>query len=97
MLDETGLVEDYQIEGTSPMFGINDRGVDQSATSVGGAVSTKVARPPGHRNEHHTRNLPNRSIFTGAVEHSEIYPALTSSSRDTRRMSSGARADVDST
>jgi len=40
VLDETGLVEHYQIEGTSPMFGNNDKGVDQSATSVVGAVST---------------------------------------------------------
>jgi hypothetical protein len=27
VLDETGLVENYQIEGTFPMFGNNDKGV----------------------------------------------------------------------
>jgi hypothetical protein len=59
VLDEIGLVENYQIEGTFPMFGNNDKGVDQSAKSVVVAVSTKVAKPPSHRNERHTRsNLP---------------------------------------
>jgi formate C-acetyltransferase len=46
VLDETGLVEDYQIEGTFPMFGNNDKGVDQAATSAVGSVSTQAARPP---------------------------------------------------
>jgi hypothetical protein len=56
VLDETGLVENYQIEGTFPMFGNNDKGVDQSARSVVVAVSTKVAKPPRHRNERHIRS-----------------------------------------
>jgi hypothetical protein len=56
VLDETGLVENYQGEGTFPMFGNNDKGVDQSAISVVGTVSTKVARPPRYRNERHIRS-----------------------------------------
>ena len=38
------------------MFGNIDRGVDQSATSVVGAVSRQVAGPPIYRNERHTRS-----------------------------------------
>ena len=56
MLDEAGLVENCQIEGTFPMFGYNDKGVDQSVTSAVGAVSTKVTRPPSYRNERHSRS-----------------------------------------
>ena len=79
VLDETGLAEDYQIEGTFPMCGNNDRGVEQIAASVVGAVSKK--------------NVLNRTIPTDAVEHPEKNPALTSSSRDTRCISSSPRAD----
>lgn len=39
------------------MFGNNDRGVDQSATSMVGAVSTKVAKSRD-QNEPRTRSAP---------------------------------------
>jgi len=44
VLNETGPVEDCQIEGTLPMFGNNDKGVDRTATSAADAVA-----PPNHR------------------------------------------------
>ena len=80
MLDETGVVKVFQIEGTFPMFGNHDRGVDQSATSLVGAVSTKVARPPIYTNERHTRStLP----ITANVAYGKL-PGATADGRQQR-------------
>ena len=42
MLNETGPVEDCQIEGTLPMFGNNDKGVDRTARSAADAVAPPI-------------------------------------------------------
>jgi formate C-acetyltransferase len=76
--DETGLVTDYQTEGTFPLFGNNDNRVDQLATWVVSTFMTKLRKYPTYRHALHTQ-----SILT--ITSNVVYGKATGNTPDGRR------------
>ena len=76
--DETGLVTDYQTEGTFPLFGNNDNRVDQLAVWLVSTFMSKLRKYPTYRNALHTQ-----SILT--ITSNVVYGKATGNTPDGRR------------
>jgi formate C-acetyltransferase len=76
--DETGLVTDYQTEGTFPLFGNNDNRVDQIAVWLVSTFMSKLRKHPTYRNALHTQ-----SILT--ITSNVVYGKATGNTPDGRR------------
>ncbi|HXW07185.1 MAG TPA: formate C-acetyltransferase [Vicinamibacterales bacterium] len=76
--DETGLVTDYQTEGTFPLFGNNDNRVDQLAGWVVSTFMNKLRKYPTYRHAMHTQ-----SILT--ITSNVVYGKATGNTPDGRR------------
>ncbi len=76
--DDKGLVTDYQVEGTFPLYGNNDGRVDQLATWVVSTFMTKLRKYPTYRNALHTQ-----SILT--ITSNVVYGKATGNTPDGRR------------
>jgi formate C-acetyltransferase len=76
--DETGLVTDYQTEGTFPLFGNNDNRVDQLAVWLVSTFMSKLRKYRTYRNAIHTQ-----SILT--ITSNVVYGKATGNTPDGRR------------
>lgn len=76
--NETGLITDYQVEGSFPFYGNNDARVDQLATWVVSTFMSKLRKYPTYRNALHTQ-----SILT--ITSNVVYGKATGNTPDGRR------------
>jgi formate C-acetyltransferase len=76
--DTTGLVTDYQTDGTFPLFGNNDNAVDQLAAWTVSTFMSKLRKYPTYRNAVHTQ-----SILT--ITSNVVYGKSTGNTPDGRR------------
>ena len=76
--DETGLITDYQIEGTFPVFGHNDNRVDQLAAWLVSTFMNKLRKYPTYRHALHTQ-----SVLT--ITSNVVYGKATGNTPDGRR------------
>jgi formate C-acetyltransferase len=76
--DETGLIVDFETEGTFPCFGNNDDDVDQLAVWVVETFMSKIRKHPAYRNARHTQ-----SVLT--ITSNVVYGKKTGNTPDGRR------------
>jgi formate C-acetyltransferase len=76
--NETGLITDYQTEGTFPMFGNNDNRVDQLAVWVVTTFMSQLRKYPTYRRALHTQ-----SVLT--ITSNVVYGKATGNTPDGRR------------
>ncbi len=76
--DETGLVTDYETEGSFPLFGNNDNRVDQLASWLVTRFMNKLRKHPTYRNAMHTQ-----SVLT--ITSNVVYGTNTGNTPDGRR------------
>ncbi|HEU4935880.1 MAG TPA: formate C-acetyltransferase [Vicinamibacterales bacterium] len=76
--NETGLITDYQTEGTFPFFGNNDNRVDQLAVWLVTTFMSKLRKYPTYRKAVHTQ-----SVLT--ITSNVVYGKATGNTPDGRR------------